>query len=718
MSTVAPTPPASPRPPLTPAMVDSEGYIDDHIRRTRRALKLVDLSSGLLSLVVAVLGLLLAAAVVDQWVVPGGLGTGGRSLLFGALLVLVAWHAWRQFLPLFRSINPVYAAHTIERTTPSLKNSLLNLLLFRNRRQGMSAKVYHALEQQTAQRLSVASADAAIDHTALLRLGYALVAIVAVCAIYSVLSPKNLAVSVARVLAPWSDLAPPTRVQILAVEPGDGSVARGERLAVTAEVHGTRRDETVRLRYSTVDEQTVDESIPMTQAAGGVRYEAKLPRPADAGGTSGVLQDLTYWIEAGDARTRRYQIKVYDRPTLVVEHVRYEYPAYTGMPSSEAASTGDLRGVEGTQVTLRAISNEPIKSASIDFDADGTSDLAMSVEGDKKDRAVASFPLALRADRRTPAHPSYVLRLQTADGHTNSEPAQYRIEVTPDYPPEVRITRPEESELSARLDQVVPIGVEARDPDFAVQQVRLVGRAGERDVVLGDLLHENYEGRFGGIKPFTPADAGLKAGDVLEYWAEAQDNRRPEPNVALSEHRRLKIVGDPAQPKPQQPGQQGGGQQQQDGQQSPNGNQQDGQQGARHSMAAISSKAKTARKASRTNRAPRAAKARVNKTTNPPVSKPPPAAPAKAEIIPTKKLRLVVAEPAKNRTNPTRDNNQATPTTPKAPRPSQDRTASNQKTASNNPAASPARRASRTPPTPNPRKSPPKATTTAPPSSA
>jgi hypothetical protein len=215
MATIAPPPK-----PVNPVLLDSEQYIDDQIQRTRRALKFVDFMAGLLTLAIGVLAFIFVSAVLDQWIIPGGLGAFGRGALFGVLLVGAAWYGWRQFIPLLRSINPVYAAHTIERGTPSLKNSLLNLLLFRTHRREVSTRVYHALEQQAALRLSTSDVEVAIDRSALLRLGYLLLFIVAACAIYAVLSPKNMAVSAVRVLAPWSDVPPPSRVQILDIKPG------------------------------------------------------------------------------------------------------------------------------------------------------------------------------------------------------------------------------------------------------------------------------------------------------------------------------------------------------------------------------------------------------------------------------------------------------------------------------------------------------------------
>jgi collagen type III alpha len=580
MSTVAPRPPAPPlSPALSQALVDSEGYIDDHIRRTRRSLKLVDAAAGILTLAVGLLGFLLVAGLVDHWIIPGGLGPVGRMLMFGLLLLGIAWYGWRQFVPLLRSINPVYAAHTIEQSAPSLKNSLLNVLLFRNHRQQMSAKVFHALEQQAAQRLSASHADAQIDHRALLRLGYALVAITAICALYSVLSPKNLAVSAARVLAPWTNLAPPSRVHITNVKPGDASVAIGERVAISAEISGTSEDDSVRVHYSTSDESLVDESIVMTRPSTALHFTADLPRATD-GGSAGVQQPMEYWIEAGDARSPKYKLDVFQRPTIVVQRVRYAYPDYTREPPAVVDHVGDIRGIEGTTVTVEALASEPIKSAYVDFDGDGTSDKRMTVDGD---RATASFTLELRDDRRTPWHLTYALRFSTPEGRTNDDPVQHRLDVQPDYSPEVRITQPEAPELAVHVGDTVMIAVEARDPDYALGGVRLVGRtatannSGEVDVLLADLLATEHAGLYKHLKPFVPADAHLRPGDVLEYWAEARDNRKPDANLALSEHRKLRIVDADAPADPQQNPQGGGGGEQQEGGE---GGGEDGQAGA------------------------------------------------------------------------------------------------------------------------------------------
>lgn len=567
MSTIAPPPL-----PPNPALANSEGYIDEQIRRTRRSLKLLDLGAGVLTLTIGLLAFVLVGALLDHWIIPGGLNVAGRATLFALMLAGLAWYGWRQFIPLLKPINPVYAAQTIEQNAPSLKNSLLNLLLFRSHRNYLSARVYHALEQQTAAKLSKASLEASIDRSALLRLGYALLAIITVCALYALLSPKSLGLSTVRVLAPWSDVTPPSRVQILDVKPGSTSVARGERVEISAQIDGLSNNEPVRLRYSTADEQTVDESIRMERPSPEARrFEGFLPRGTD----SGVMQDLTYWIEAGDARTEKFKLSVFERPTIVVQKIHYDYPRYTGLPPKDSVQNGDVKGLDGTEVTISALASQPIKTASLDFDADGSNDRTMTVEGD---RATVRFKLGFRDGSSTPLHPKYALRFTTADGRANADPTVHSIEVTRDLGPEISITDPEEKEQVARVSDLLTVGVEARDPDYGLKRVAIMGKVNDgAEQPLFEMLEKVHTGRFGAIKTYTPGELGLKPGDLLEYWAVAEDSR-PEANTAFTDHYRLKIIG-PDKPQAGQQPPNNGGQQQPDNKQGGENGEQGGQGG-------------------------------------------------------------------------------------------------------------------------------------------
>ena len=99
----------------------------------------------------------------------------------------------RAVLPLLlRRINPLYAAYTIERSRPALKNGLLNFLFFRADPGGMSQAVYQAIEEQAATNLAKVHVEAAVDRSKLIQIGYVLVGIILACAALYVVLAQGL----------------------------------------------------------------------------------------------------------------------------------------------------------------------------------------------------------------------------------------------------------------------------------------------------------------------------------------------------------------------------------------------------------------------------------------------------------------------------------------------------------------------------------------------
>ena len=172
-----------------------------------------------------------------------------------------------------------------------------------------------------------------------------------------VASPKDFFASAGRVLAPWAEIAPPSRVQIGAVTPGSKEAAQGERVDVSATVQGLRDEELVELVYSTADTGVVERRVPMRAEVGGLMHVGSLPPGGGAAAALGLQQSVVYRIEAGDARSRDYRITVRAAPTIAPTTVRYDYPAYTGYSSREVEGVGDLRAIEGTRVTIEATAN-------------------------------------------------------------------------------------------------------------------------------------------------------------------------------------------------------------------------------------------------------------------------------------------------------------------------------------------------------------------------
>jgi hypothetical protein len=341
---------------------------------------------------------------------------------------------------------------------------------------------------------------------------------------------------------------PASRVEIANVEPGTTTLARGEMLQVSADVHGVGEADPVVVRYTTADGQAVEKAVTMKGSESGLHFTAQLPAPTEPGRPTGVSQNLRYLIEAGDARSHVYSVTVVAAPTITVTRVDYEYPAYTGYANRSIDGLGDIRAIEGTRVTIHAEANSPIQDAAIDFEADGRRDVRMTVDGNE---AQASFVLGLRDDHQTAKYKSYAVRFTGTDGRANRDPVKYPIDVLPDYAPEASIVAPAEKTRDIRLDETVPIAVDARDPDFALSEVRLKGDAAGHTVLDEPLLSKEHTGRFTGRLQFTPSEHGLKAGDVMQYWVVARDNRKPQANEAASEPQTLRI--EPAGSNQQQP---------------------------------------------------------------------------------------------------------------------------------------------------------------------
>ncbi len=518
----------------------NETFIEDRIQRTRREVMGLDLAAGLITLAAGVLAYLLAIAVVDHWLIPGGLGFAGRLLLFAGLIGAAGYYFARGIFPaLAHRINPLFAAHTIEQGRPTLKNSLINFLLMRSRRREVSAVVYNALENRAAADLAQVPAETAVDRSVVIRLGYLLAAVLAVCCLYMVLSPKSPLASAARVLWPWAGIQAPTRVTIEEVKPGDVTAFHGEHVAVSAEVKGTEDDEQVTLVYSTADGQSVDQAVPMTLPESGYRYRCQLPP-----GRLGLRQDYEYYLTAGDCRTKTFAVKVQTAPTIRIDTLRYDYPDYTGIEDRTVQRQGDIRAIEGTKVTVHATADEKINRAEIDLDCDGLHGLRMSTEQNTaQNTATGGFVLRLDPDDPTfPEHDCYQIRFTDARGRPNYRPVRYRIEVIRDLPPEVQIIEPKDDEVQLAADGLLPIRVRAVDPDFALRLVRLRTELDGRRVPIRPLLGKQHKGEFRAEYIFEPARLGLNPGQRVCYWAEADDNKQPNPGHAETRRRWINIV--------------------------------------------------------------------------------------------------------------------------------------------------------------------------------
>lgn len=546
-------------------------YVDDQLRRTRNQVKWVEIIGASITLAVGVLAAILLVALFDHWILP--LGTAMRWLVLITLLGGIGAFAALKILPLFvRRINTVYAAHTIEQHAPTLKNSLVNLLMLRGARDGVPRSIIKAVESQAATRLTTVPVEASVDRSRIIKLGYVLLGLFVFLAGYAMFSPKSTLATVQRIASPWAEIDAPTRVIISDVTPGSTSVFAREFVTVEALINGVDADEPVTLFYSTSDRRAVDRPLTMTQPDGSLRRQAVLPP-----GTDGLQEGLeyTYYVAAGDARSDTFTITVNAPPRISVTNVEYEFPAYTRRAGYAQPESAAITALEGTKVTITAEANQEIKSAAIDFNCDGVTEVVMQAQGNI---AKGTFLLPY-LKRTTRPYTSYQVVFTNSEGANNSRPTRNAVDIIPDMSPTVDIIAPQQAVVQVPVNGSVKIDVLAQDPDFGLTDVVLQG---ERNTVAGVLVFEErllakeQRDEFKGSFEFSPAKYNLQPGDVIRYWALARDNRHEfaqlQPNVTRSaidaqEPRRIEIVEASANNN-----------QQQDNQQQNNANNQDNQQ--------------------------------------------------------------------------------------------------------------------------------------------
>ncbi|MBI1247486.1 hypothetical protein GC197_06515 [bacterium] len=529
----------------------TQDFVRRKINRTRRSVKLAELAAGLLLFSAGSLLFLLALVIVDHWIV--GLSFSVRLISFLLYIAAAGAFMWIYVAPLlFHSINPLYAARMIEQGQPSLKNSLLNFLFLSQNQQGTRKAVLDAVEHQAANDISSLSLEHLVDYTKAIRVGYVLAALAVIFGLYTVLSPKDPLQTAARIAMPWNDIARPSRVEIIEILPGDATIYQGDQLPVTVKLQDVTDGDRLELIFSTNDGQLVDQVIPLQISEDGFHYEAVV-----ATSETGIQHDLTYRIEAGDAVSRNFDVTALEAPSIDISTLRYDYPSYTGEAAWEQQGDGHIRALEGTMVTIHAISNRPIKNAYVEFDPVADSPIVslntvtMQVDREESNRASVRFPLELNEAGAAGKFRSYQIRFRTEDGVLNPHPVLYNIDVLRDLAPEIEFVEPAASEIQLPENQPLNVRFRAIDPDFGIRQIRAVGfKPGEdkdKPSINISLLKQPKSGQVLQDWKFVPSQHKLRSGDVVTLIGVAEDTRTNfdgtlRPNVSETRIRKIRII--------------------------------------------------------------------------------------------------------------------------------------------------------------------------------
>jgi uncharacterized protein YjbI with pentapeptide repeats len=527
-----------------------------HIRKT-------ELYFGWMILVGVLLFSILSFVLIDHWV-----WEFNQPVRFCLWIGLAAWSLWwffRRVLPPMRyKIHPEYAARQFELQDPRSKDSLISWIQLNQAANTAPKSVLNFVGRYAFGFLRNSDASQVADNANLIRLSAACFGCLLCTMIYFFASPKSGLTSAARMLMPWANIAPATRVQFANITPGATTIMQGGSLPIDVTVKGLHKNEKVFLRYDLSDGQSRGQTIPLKEEIQGISY--KLDFGKDLGG---LHQPLTYWIHAGDAVAGPFDVGIQIVPLVAIDHVDLTFPAYTNLKPRSIQQQGHFEAPEGTIAKIHAIANQEMHTARIEFDPVLQNKLFISAReflDMKVDKTQLEATWVATLDRNNSIDKKITnYRIHAVNGlkESNHDPVLYQIKVIPDLPPEIEFSGNANLTIDVPVDQELLVELTARDPDYGLTAVEIQGTVEnklnpqEPKVLFRELLFqsdlENPRTKNSEFV-FIPKSHQLKPGDQIDLIAVASDNyhnpisQKLDPQKAASTPMRIRIVESPAVP--------------------------------------------------------------------------------------------------------------------------------------------------------------------------
>jgi hypothetical protein len=533
-----------------PAKYDA--FVAAQLARAQRRILFFDLTAGLLGFLAILLTYAAVMATCDKALTLSDVTRQTALALFALTSAVYLWLTVGR--PLWRGVNPYFAARRMEQILPGSKNSVVNWLDLS--RQTLPPAIRGAVGQRAAKDLAKADLEKAITgrRTAWVGAVTGLVGVIFLVLLFRFGSEPFFSL-LRRAFAPFAgfsgNIASGTRLTVLRPDGGNVTVPSGRPVTITVEVEGKvpnpQKPDALKLHLRYEGSGTQLEPRPLVREDGR-EWSITIP-----GGD--VQTDFTYKVTGGDAETPEYRVSVRSTPAITGFQATYHYRAYVGR-RPEVRRERKLQAWRGTEVTLRVRTNRRVQSGHLEFISkmDKANNRTLNV------RPVEDDPQAFEATLRLEESGHYRLHFTSTEEETYGDLLLYPVVADPDQPPhEVKLTTPGK-DGSLPANGVLKVAGTAKD-DIGVKDLALHLRVLEgpnlrarefyanKDLPLaggGYPLKVEYQDNIDLTNVQTPDGKPfeLKAGMELEYWLEARDAcDYPKPNEpGQSEKYRLRLT--------------------------------------------------------------------------------------------------------------------------------------------------------------------------------
>jgi hypothetical protein len=283
------------------------------------------------------------------------------------------------------------------------------------------------------------------------------------------------------------------------VSPGDAAVRRNADALVTAQTIGVQTDK-ARLfaRYQSASKW---EQLNMQPQPGASGFQFTF---------AGLPESVEYYVEAGPLRSRHFNLRVADLPTVKQIRVTYHFPSWTGLQTSTEEHGGDLRAIEGTEADLEILTDRPLRDGVLVLDDQRQIQLSPG-EGN-----LYRGNILIGKDGAY-----HIAALDHGQPVRLSE--DFFIEVRKANPPEVVMTRPGRDYEASPIEEVT-VAAKA-DDEFGLNAFELhysVNGGPEQTV---NLLKQKGEKTADGSSVVRLEDFKVVPGDIVSLYATAKDAR-------------------------------------------------------------------------------------------------------------------------------------------------------------------------------------------------
>jgi hypothetical protein len=531
-----------------------DAFVQEQLDRARRRIRILDVSSALLLFLAGTLAYAFVVGLLDRRLELSPLA---RQLAFsGYAVAAVVFLAAAVVRPLWRRVNPYYAARAVEGVVPGAKNSLVNWLDLHG--EALPPAIRASLSQRAAKDLARADLEQAVSgRRAIWLTGVTSLLVFALFGVLLTSGAGGLGTLLARTFAPFGIGIAAKSTQLTLVRPanGDAVLGVGQSFTVAVRVEGRVPDpdkpDALKLLYRYRDGEPYEEQL--LDPDNGDVWAAVVP-------PSRTFNGFRYKVVGGDAQTPEYLVTVRSTPLVERFDVTYHYRKYTGWADGYSRDA-NLKALRGTEAELVVHTNRPVKEGRLEVETAG---------GKKPVPAelVADDPKAMRARLVLDQDGQYRVWFKTTDDESNVAATTYTITVLTDLAPKVTLTKPG-ADVTLPANGTLRLEGSAED-DIGVKEVTLRLSLADgpalrpqpyrpgKSFQLADggypktLAYQDFVAldqiKDGQGKPFP-----LAKGMTLEYWLEAADAcDYPKPNRGESKHFKVNI----SEPTPDQQQQQ------------------------------------------------------------------------------------------------------------------------------------------------------------------